>query len=125
MHTLNAYANTQDQQVRKSLLGAGIPLDFIQDLENGSIDINIALKNVKEYCEKDSLNEFRTPEIHCALAAVHFVIAKNEKYNEEMLNEIKSDFLREMNLSLSICDFRDKSKLQEVLFDIVNKKLIF
>lgn len=78
MITLNIYAHDATEQQRKSMLGQGVPLNFIRDLETGVIDINQALENVKSHVAADNATEFHTADIHCALAAVHFVVAKKE-----------------------------------------------
>ena len=76
--SLSIYAHDATEQQIASLLGQGVPLNFIKDLETGVIDLKTALENVKSHAAADNATEYHTADIHCALAAVHFVIAQKE-----------------------------------------------
>lgn len=120
IETLNIYAHNATEQQRKSMLGQGVPLNFIKDLETGVIDINKAVENVKSHVAADNATEFHTADIHCALAAVHFVKAKNDGWGAEMLEEIRRDFIREMKLYFDGVNYSDKTKLEENLYRIIS-----
>jgi NCAIR mutase (PurE)-related protein len=120
MQTLNIYAHHSTGQQRKSLMGQGVPLDFIRDLETGNINIDQALKNVKSYVAADAETEFHTADIHCALAAIHFVIAKKEGHCQKMLDEIIKSFEQEMRLYFNNVSFIERRNLDQNLKKIVS-----
>jgi len=124
MITLNAYAYNATEQQRKSMKGQGIPLDFIKALETGEIDLTRALENVKSHVAHDSKSGFHTADIHCALAAVHFVKARKDGASEEMLGGLRADFFKEMTLYFDSVDFLEKTDLEKHLYRIVSTKIV-
>lgn len=124
MITLNAYAHNATEQQRKSMKGQGLPLDFIKALETGEIDLTRALENVKSHVAYDNRNGFHTADIHCALAAVHFVKARKDGASEETLGELRADFFKEMTLYFDSVDFLEKTDLEKHLYRIVSTKIV-
>lgn len=116
------YAHRATEQQYKSLKGCGVPLDFIKEIENGVFDLKEALENVKTYVAYDNSTDFHTADIHCALAAVHFCIAKKDGYGDKMLEEIANDFSREMKIFFDLSPFSEKTKLDENLRKMVTHK---
>ena len=119
--SLSIYAHDATEQQRASLTGQGVPLNFIKDLETGVIDLKTALENVKSHVAADNATEYHTADIHCALAAVHFVVAQEEGYSAELLEEIRNDYHREMKLYFD-CSNDDKKSLEENLYRITSTK---